>query len=196
MGRVQKGPPRTLGVTINFMAGRCDWPAGVEITLHPFGYHERSAHLTRNKNCMFGRFEIAPGMELTPFAVLTLTHGDDIPLEIVLAMQLEGDLDWDREAARATLARAARPDLYRELMWYFGVKGSSYSPGDPGGKKAANARKGQLGLPILEKVLLRVHGPNAQAEIASIDSLLAGLTNEVEDERLSAMWELVKESLR
>jgi hypothetical protein len=135
--------------------------------------------------------------ELTPFAVLTLSHGDDIPFEIVLAMQLEGDLDWDREAARATLAQAARPDLYRELMWYFGVKGNSgHSPGGPGGNKPAKVRKGGPQLPILEKVLLRVHGPNARAEIASIDSLLAGLTNEAEDERLTAMWQLVKESLR
>jgi hypothetical protein len=30
MGRVRKGPPRTLGVTLNFTADRCDWPAGVE----------------------------------------------------------------------------------------------------------------------------------------------------------------------
>ena len=196
MGRVRKGPPRTLGVTLGFVADRCDWPAGVEITMHPFGYHDRSARLTRDKNRMSGSLEIDPGIELTPFAVLTLTHDDDIPLEIVLAMQLKGDLDWDRKAARATLARSARPGLYRELLWYFGVKGNgSHSSGGPDSNKPAKVRKGGPQLPILEKVLLRVHGPNARAEIASIDSLLAGLTNDAEDERLTAMWKLVKESL-
>lgn len=197
VGQVQKGPPRTLGVTVEFHADRSDWPDGVEITIHPFGYGDHSARLTLDKNRMSGSLEIEPGIELTPFAVLTLSHGDDAPLEIVLAMQLQGDLDWGRDDARATLARSARPVLYRELLWYFGVKGhGSGSQVDPVVRTPAKVPRGGPHLPILEKVLLRVHGPNAQAEIATIDSLLAGLTDDAEDERLAAMWRLVKESLR
>ncbi len=197
VGRVQKGPPRTLSVVIAFKEESNDWPCGVEISMHPFGYDDHRALLTLGENCLSGSLEIVPGMELTPFVVLTLSDGDDADLEIVLAMQLQGDLDWDRDAARATLAQAARPGLYRELLWYFGVKGqNSNSPGDPVVSIPAKARGRFPQLPILEKVLLRVHGPNAQAEIATIDSLLAGLTNDVQDARLDAMWRIIKESLK
>lgn len=198
VGRVQKGPPRTLGVTVDFQADRSDWPDGVEITIHPFGYGDRCARMAMDKKCMFGSLEIEPAIELTPFVALTLRHGDDVPLEIVLAMQLKGDLDWDRDDALATLARCARPGLYRELLWYFGVKGhGGTSRRNPVVTTPASKDTGSGShLPILEKVLLRVHGPNAKAEIATIDSLLTGLTDDAEDVRLAAMWRLVKASLR
>ncbi|UVA79570.1 hypothetical protein [Pandoraea commovens] len=197
VGWVQNGPPRTLAVTVKIMGGRLDWPDGVEIGMCPFGYDDSCAHLTLEKNSMSGIVEIDAGIELTPFVALTLRYGDEVPLDIVLAMQLHGDLDWDRDAARMTLAQAARPELYRELLWYFGVKGhNGSSPGSPVTKTSTKKPGSDLNLPILERVLLRVHGTNAQAEIATIDSLLAGLTNDAEDGRLTTMWRLVKESLR
>ncbi len=196
VGRVQKGPPRTLSVTVDFM-GKHDWPNGLNVTMHPFGYGDHCACLTLDKIGMSGTLEIEPRIELTPFAVLTLSHGDDALVEIVLAMQLQGDLDWGRDDARATLAQSARPELYRELLWYFGVKGNSGgSQSDHVAKVPAKVPRGGAQLPIFEKILLRVHGPNGQAEVAMIDSLLAGLTNDAEDERLTAMWRLVKESLK
>jgi hypothetical protein len=197
VGQVQKGPPRILVLTINFTANKGDWPDGVEIIMHPFGYDDNCARLTLDKNFMSGSLEIDRGIELTPFVALSLCHHDDAPLEIVLAMQLRGDLDWDRESAYATLARLARPALYRELLWHFGVKGhnSNFKRNLVPKIPAKVPRKGPQ-LPILETVLLRVHGPNAEAEIATIDRLLVGLTNDPEDKRLSNMWRLVKESLR
>lgn len=198
VGRVRKGPPRTLDVTVDFQADRFDWPEGVEITMHPFGYGDRCVRLSHDNTRMSGSLEIEPDIELTPFAVLTLRRRDDAPLEIVLAMQLRGDLDWSRADARATLARLAKPGLYRELLWYFGAKGhSSSSKGDPVVKSPRPKEPiGGLSLPIFERVLLRVHGANAKAEIATIDGLLAGLTDDAEDERLAAMWRIVKESVR
>ncbi|WP_139140353.1 phospholipase D-like domain-containing protein [Variovorax boronicumulans] len=198
VGRVRKGPPRILGVTLDFQADRFDWPQGVEITMHPFGYSDCCIRLLLANTRMSGDLGIEPGIELTPFAVLTLRCADDPPLEIVLAMQLQGDLDWLRDDARATLAQLARPDLYRELLWYFGVKGhGGGSKNDPAVKSSPAKKPASApSLPILEKVLLRVHGPNAKAEIATIDSLLAGLGDDAEDERLATMWRLVKESLR
>ncbi len=196
VGQVRKGPPRILCVTVGFMTDKHNWPDDVKVTMHPFGYNDRCAHLTLDKTGMSGSLEIDAGIELTSFAVLSLSHGDDAPLEIVLAMQLRGDLDWDRDAARDALARSARPGLYRELLWYFGVVGNGgNSRSNPVVKVPAKRTGRDAHLPILEKVLLRVHGPNAKAEIATIDSLLAGLTNDAEDERLAAMWRLVKESL-
>jgi hypothetical protein len=182
-------------LTIDFLENRVDWPDGVDVVIRPFGYDHNCTRLTLQKNCMSGSVEIVDGIELTPFVALTLSHGDDPPLEIVLAMQLGGDLDWDRASAYATLAELARPGLYRELLWHFGVKGrNSNSPANHAHKIPKKAPKKDH-LPILEKVLLRVHGSNAQAEIATIDNLLAGLTNDPEDERLSNLWRLVKESL-
>jgi hypothetical protein len=195
VGQVRKGPPRILTLTIHFLDNSGDWPDGVEVAIRPFGYDNSCTRLTLNENCMSGSVKIDDGIELTPFVALTLSHCDDAPLEIVLAMQLGGDLDWDRESAHATLAKLARPGLYRELLWHFGVKGrNSKSPANHPHKIPKKAPK-KAHLPILEKVLLRVHGPNAEAEIAAIDRLLAGLTNDPEDERLSNMWRLVKESL-
>lgn len=198
VGRVRKGPPRILGVTLDFQADRFDWPQGVEITMHPFGYSDCCIRLLLANTRMSGDLGIEPGIELTPFAVLTLRCGDDPPLEVVLAMQLQGDLDWLRDDARATLAQLARPDLYRELLWYFGVRGhGSSSENDPAVKSSPAKKPASApSLPILEKVLLRVHGPNSKTEIATIDGLLAGLGDDVEDERLATMWRLVKESLR
>jgi len=199
VGLVQKGPPRTLDVTVNFQSDRSDWPVGVEVSVHPFGYEERDVRLSPGKTCMSARIEIEPGIELTPFVVLTLRHANDEPLEVVLAMPLHGDLDWSAEDARATLARLARPGLYRELLWYFGVRGYGGGPREePKAEKTSPTKKTASGssLPILEKVLLRVHGPNAKAEIATIDGLLAGLTDDAEDVRLAAMWQLVKRSLK
>lgn len=166
--------------------------------MHPFGYSDCCIRLLLANTRMSGDLGIEPGIELTPFAVLTLRCGDGPPLEIVLAMQLQGDLDWLRDDARATLAQLARPDLYRELLWYFGVRGhGSGSKNEPTVKSSpATKPESAPSLPILEKVLLRVHGPNAKAEIATIDGLLAALGDDVEDERLATMWRLVKESLR
>lgn len=197
VGRVRKGPKRILSVTLIFAAHQDDWPDGVDIEMHPLGYEERSTRLTLNEDRMSGSLEIEPSIELTPFVALTMNQGNDASLKVVLAMALEGDLDWDREAARATLAQAARPGLYRDLLWYFGEKGNtgSSSSGRDGGQ-SSKVRNGPTHLPILEKVLQRVHGANAKAEIATIDNLLAGLTDEPEDERLAATWRLVKESLK
>jgi hypothetical protein len=197
VGRVRKGPPQVIGVTLNFIADRGDWPDGVVVKMHFVGYQERCTPLTRDKNGMSGSLEIDPSIELTPFVALTLSYADDAPLEVVLAMSLEGDIDWGREAARKVLAHAARPALYQELLWYFGVKGSSSGSSEShDGKKPSKARKAGPQLPILERVLQRVHGPNAKGEIATIDSLLAGLTDAAEDEQLATMWHLVKESLK
>jgi len=198
VGTVQKGPPRTLEVTVKFPSVPSDWPENVRVTMHPFGYGDRCAQLTLRESYMRGSLEIEPGIELTPFAVLILAHDDDPAVEIVLAMSLQGDLDWGRDDARATLARAARPKLFSELLWYFGVRGQSRGlPGHPAGKVPVRpGGPGGTHLPILEKVLLRVHGPNAQDEIETIDSLLAGLSNDAEDARLLALWQLVKESSR
>lgn len=197
VGWVQRGPPRALYVTIDFKENSSDWPAGLAVTMHPLGYGDRCTCLTLGRNIMSGSLEIEPGIELTPFAVLTISHGDEDPLEVVLAMQLQGDLDWGRENARATLAQSARPELYRELMWYFGVKGhDGGSRGNPITGIPKKVPGGTPQLPILEKVLLRVHGPNRKTEVATIDGLLAGLTEDEEDKRLAAMWRLVKDSLR
>lgn len=197
VGNVEKGPPRTLNISLKLFADIGDWPEGVRIFMRPFGYENNSAALLLDASCMLGCLKIDPGIELTPFVALTLESDNDPPLEIVLAMRLEGDLDWDRDAALRSLAQSAREDLYLELLWYFGVRGAPRnSHDDPGIKPQIKSRKRAVQLPILEKILLRVHGPNAKAEIAVIDGLMAGLTNDAEDEKLSAMWRLVKASFK
>ena len=198
-GEVHKGPPRTLNVTMNF---RCDaWLSlqGVEVEMHPFGFSNFRGRMTVATHRLTGSLEMASGIELLPFIVLKLTAPAHKPLEIVLAMPLSGDLDWGREDARRTLALGARQWLVDELLWHFGV--SSRKKGPPGhgpnsGPVPQEKRMGEHLMPILERVLLRVHGPRAQSEIEIIDSLLAGVADHEEYRPLVRMWTTVKESLK
>lgn len=198
-GKAHKGPPRTLNVAMNFPCDVSLSLQGVEVDMHPFGFPNFSERMTAAPHRLTGRVEIVSGIELVPFIVLKLTKPKYKPLEIILAMQLSGDLDWGREDARRTLALGAQQWLVDELLWHFGV--SSRKKGDPGhdpdpglGPKAK--RMGEHLMPILEKILLRVHGPRAQAEIETIDSLLVGVAEHEEYRPLIRMWATVKESLK
>lgn len=195
VGRIDVGPPRTLALTLTVGSQGGSWPHDVQAAAHPFGYRNHQADLVRSPDRMTCVLPIAPAIELTPFVVLVLTCGDSLPLEIVLAMQLVGDIDWTREDARKVLAKAARPGLYQELLWYFGV-GGQRSRSSNGEKSTASSASEMTRLPILERLLLRVHGPDARAQIETIDGLLAGLTDDPADERLREVWQLVKESVR
>lgn len=201
-GKVQKGPPRTLNVTMKFPRDVSLSLKSVDVQLYPLGFANLSGPMTIAPTRLTGRVEIPSGIELVPFIVLKLTESaHERPLEIVLAMQLSGDLDWGRENARRTLALGARQWLVDELLWHFGVQsrkkgrnGNDPDPGtnpDPGGKRISDHL-----MPILEKILLRVHGPRAAAEIETIETLLAGVEDHEEYKSLIQMWNTVKESLK
>lgn len=196
-GLVTIGPPRSLDMTITFPVDGRPWPADLQITAYPFGYSNHHGPLTSESGGLIGRLMIEPGIELTPFIVLVLTRDVEPPMEIVLAMRLEGDLDWGREDARKTLAQAAKPQLLQELLWHFGVRGRSSSSalGDINLPHLPKPESTSL-LPILEKILQRVHGPNDSEEVETINSLLAGVENDPDYAELIATWHLVRGSLK
>jgi hypothetical protein len=197
-GNVHKGPPRTLTVAVNFPFNASLSLKGIQVEMHPFGFASSSAPMTFATGRLTGHVEVRIGIELVPFIVLKLTAPAHTPLEIVMAIRLTGDLDWGREDARRTLALGARQWLVDELLWHFGVRSRKRgrAPRGPFPNPAPAARRiGEHHMPILEKLLLRVHGPSAQAEIEIIDSLLAGVADHEEYAPLIRMWTTVKESL-
>ena len=194
-GLVTAGPPRTLHVQVIFKPDDESWPERVEVAAYLVGYPNYRGALTLNNGTLSGKLAIQPGIELVPFIVLKVMRAAEEPLEVTLALQLGGDLDWTPEDARTALALAAKPWLLRELLWHFGLKGSGTKRGTTGGTSPKPGLEDESIFPILEKVLLRVHGANRAAEVETIDNLLAGVMDDEEYRPLIEMWRLVKSSL-
>ncbi|SFP78106.1 hypothetical protein SAMN05443579_11599 [Variovorax sp. PDC80] len=197
VGTITKGPPRMLQVVAKYPPDRGSWPADAAVSMRPFGQATDGCPMVVHRSELVASIAVEAGAELVPFVVLTIRTAIDQPLEVMLAMKLEGDIDWCREHARASLSRAAKPRLYEELLWHFGVRGGLRKSAAK--TPSANATKAKASddaiLPILEKVLLRVHGADAKNEIQMIDSLLSGVENDPEFESLAGMWNLIKASL-
>lgn len=198
VGRVSKGPPKSIAIKVNSPALDNDWPAGAEVTIHPFGYDAHSARGVRELGCLVARMQIDEKMELVPFVTLVISMDSEPALEIVLFMQLEGDLEWSREDARKALVQARSGEVMQDLLWYLGVKGGGISPkkGVPDTGTKQHSTQG-VGLPLLEKLLLRVHALDAESQIEIVDGLFEGVTEDLEYGRaLSETWELVRTSLK
>ena len=198
VGRVSKGPPRSIEIKAVRQGLENYWPDGAAISMHPFGYEEHSASATIGPNCLTVRMEIDAKLELTPFVTVVVSTPREPSLEIVLFMQLKGDIDWSREDARKALVQARSDQLLQDLLWHLGVKGGRTSPktGIPGKGLKQQASNG-TGLPLLEKLLLRAHALDAESQIKIIDGLLEGVTDDLEyGKALSETWELVKASLK
>lgn len=194
VGTLSAGPPRTLELSVA-LGSASKWPTGVAVNVHPFGYPQYRGPLALSGSGMSAVVAVEPGMELTPFIVLTLRKGDEPPLDIVLAMPLGGDVDWDRDCARKVLAEAAKPWLLQELRWYFGLRDRGSLVRRSGSRSSGSAVEKPLPvLPVLERLLLRVHGPNARREIEMIDSLLDGVDDN-DYPGLRALWESVRGSV-
>lgn len=198
VGCVSKGPPKSITIKVLCPTLDNDWPAGAEVTIHPFGHDTYSARGVQEMGALVAQMPIDEKMELVPFVTLVISMGNEPPLEIVLFMQLEGDLEWSREDARKALVQARSGEVLQDLLWYLGVKGGGVSPkrGVPDTVTKQHSTQG-VGLPLLEKLLLRVHALDAKSQIEIVDGLLEGVTEDLEYGRaLSETWELVKASLK
>lgn len=198
VSRVSKGPPTSIEIKVNCPAPDNDWPAGAEVTMYPFGYEVHGGRGVWEAGCLVARMQIDGKMELVPFVTLVVSMGNEPALEIVLSMQLEGDVEWSREDARKALVQARSGQVLQDLLWYLGVKagGASLKKGVSGSATKQAATQG-AGLPLLEKLLLRAHALDAKSQIEIVDGLLEGVMEDLEyGHALSETWKLVKASLK
>ena len=184
----------TLKVEIRLHPAASSWPRGVTATTAPHSYPELATPLAATPDgTLKCSFNLPSGAQITRFLTVIVSHGLEAE-SVVLLMDLEGHRGWTADEARNQLVREMKPQFLRDLAWKVGAPLAEPPNGEVAqrGAGAAPGAGGVVNPPILERLLVNLHSPQAAAYVQTLDGMIGSVADDPEFEELVKTWALLR----